>query len=167
MDVYFISETNLKANSLITENVDDKLLMPTLIMVQDIYLQPILGTSMYEDFKTKIAASTLIQGEKDLITNYIYKILIYYMQMHSISALHYRFMNKGMMVKNGESSSSASTSDLKVLKDEFRLVAENYAEMLTKYLQQNIATYPLYDIFTETGKNRITTNYTTGIDLNE
>ena len=169
-EVYFISETSLKENSYINDNVDDRLLMPTLIMVQDTYLQPILGTPLFEDFKTKIDADPTLAAYPNhlaLARDYIKKVLINYVLMHSISALRYRIMNKGVMVKNGESSSAADSQDLKVLKDEFRMIAERYAENLTKYLSQNTDTFPLYLETTLTGDNANKTNYTTGIHLDD
>ena len=55
-EVYFIDINSVKELSLIDENVDNKLLLPTLTMVQDIYLQKILGTPLFNDLKTKITA---------------------------------------------------------------------------------------------------------------
>ncbi len=169
-EVYFISETTLKENSLINGNVDNTLLMPTLVMVQDTYLQPILGTALFNDFKTKIDADPTLAAYPNhlaLARDYIKKILINYVCMHSISALKFRLMNKGVMVKNGESSSAADSQDLKVLKDEFRMIAERYAENLTKYLVQNTDTFPLYLETTLTGDNANKTNYQTGIYLDD
>lgn len=169
-EAYFISETTLKNNSYINGNVDNALLMPTLIMVQDIYLQPILGTPLFEDFKTKIDADPTLAAYPTYLAlsrDYIKKVLINYMCMYSIDSLRYRLMNKGVMVKNGETSSPADSSELKNLKDEFRNIAEKYSENLTKYLAQNTDTFPLYLETTLTGDNAKKTNYSTGIYLDE
>lgn len=167
-EVRFISVNSLKENSLIDDNVDAKLLNPTIVMVQDIYLQKILGTALFNDFKTKIIADDTLAAypnELALMRDYIKSVLIYYVCMHSPMALRYRLMNKGVMVKSGENSSAADSLELKVVKDEFRMIAESYAELLTKYLKENTTTFPLYDDISETGMNAADTNYTTGIDL--
>lgn len=166
--VDFININSIKELSLIDENVDTKLLAPTLTMVQDLYLQKILGTPLYDDFKTKIIADDTLNTYptyKALLVDYIKPVLIYYVCMNSLYAIRYRLMNKGVLVKNSENSSPADSIELKVLKDEFRNIAESYAELLTKYLKENTATFPLYDDTTETGMNAASTNYTTGIDL--
>lgn len=166
--VDFINLNSVKELSLIDENVDNKLLTPTLRMVQDIYLQRILGTPLYDDFKTKIIADDTLNTYptyKALLQDYIKPVLIYYVCMHSLFAIRYRLMNKGVLVKNSENSSAADTTDVKVMKDEFRITAESYAELLTKYLKENTDTFPLYDDETLTGMNAAKTNYTTGIDL--
>jgi hypothetical protein len=166
--VDFININTLKENSLIDDNVDAKLLTPTLRVVQDIYLQKILGTPLYEDFKTKITADETLAAYPNhlaLMRDYIKNVLIYYVCMHSLHAIRYRMMNKGVMVKNSDNSNPADSLEVKVIKDEFRMFAESYAELLTKYLKENTDTFPLYDDLTETGMNAATTNYTTGIDL--
>lgn len=167
-EVYFIDINSVKELSLIDENVDNKLLLPTLTMVQDIYLQKILGTPLFDDLKTKITADPTLAAYPNhlaLMQNYVKKVLIYYVCMNSIYALRFRMMNKGVMVKSGENSSAADYLELKVLKDEFRMTAESYAELLTRYLKENTTTFPLYDDISETGMNAADTNYTTGIDL--
>jgi len=164
----FININSIKELSLIDDNVDEKLLKPTLRMVQDIYLQKILGTPLYEDYMVKIDADdtlTAYPTYKALLQDYIKPVLIYYVCMHSLFAIRYRLMNKGVLVKNSENSSAADSIEVKVLKDEFRMTAESYAELLTRYLKENTATFPLYDDITLTGMNAATTNYTTGIDL--
>ena len=60
--VYFININSVKELSLIDENVDNKLLLPTLLKVQDIELQRILGTPLFNDFKTKITADSTFPG---------------------------------------------------------------------------------------------------------
>lgn len=164
----FININSIKELSLIDDNVDEKLLKPTLRMVQDIYLQKILGTPLYEDYMVKIDADDTLAAYTDykaLLQDYIKPVLIYYVCMHSLFAIRYRLMNKGVLVKTSENSSAADSIEVKVLKDEFRMTAESYAELLTRYLKENTATFPLYDDITLTGMNAATTNYTTGIDL--
>jgi hypothetical protein len=166
--VYFININSVKELSLIDENVDNKLLLPTLLKVQDIELQRILGTPLFNDFKTKITADSTLATYPTylaLMQDYIKPVLVYYVCMHSLFAIRYRLMNKGVLVKNSENSSAADSVEVRVMKDEFRITAESYAELLTKYLKENIATFPLYDEFSQTGMNASETNYTTGIDL--
>lgn len=167
-EVYFIDVAVLKEQSLIDNNVDNKLLLPTLVKVQDLYLQAILGTPLFEDLQTKITADPTLAGNANellLMNKYIKKVLIYYVCMHTPAALKYRLMNKGAMVKSSDNAQAAEASELKVVKDDFRIDAEGYAELLTKYLKANTTLFPLYDDNTETGMNALGTNYTTGIDL--
>ena len=70
-NVLFISEAYLKNNTLIDDNVDQRLLLPSIKVSQDIRLHPTLGTPFYEDLKSKIVAGTLNADETTLLDSYI------------------------------------------------------------------------------------------------
>ena len=53
-NVLFISEAYLKNNTLIDDNVDQRLLLPSIKVSQDMRLHPILGTPFYEDLNNFI-----------------------------------------------------------------------------------------------------------------
>jgi len=168
MDEYlFISQDYLIENSIINSNVDYKNLRSTIIMVQDIYLQQILGTVMYEDLCAKGLASPrgFNSDEITLIKKYIQKTLMWYVLMESTPEFKFKYMNKGVMVKSSENSQAADTSDIFKLMDMWRIKAEQYAELLTKYLTNNTDLFPTYLDYTCEGLNASTTNYSTGIDL--
>jgi hypothetical protein len=58
-NVLFISETFLKDNTLLHENIDFKYLRPVVLMCQDIHIQHKIGTTLYNELKTQITNSTL------------------------------------------------------------------------------------------------------------
>jgi len=53
MAVLFISETYVKNNTLIDENVDMRLILPSIKDAQELRIHPILGTPLYDDLKAK------------------------------------------------------------------------------------------------------------------
>jgi hypothetical protein len=168
MDEYlFISQDYLIENSIINSNVDYKNLRAAIITAQDIYLQQILGTPMYEDMCAKGLASPrgFNSNEINLIKKYIQKTLLWYVLMESTPEFKFKYMNKGVMVKSSDNSQSADTSDIFKLMDMWRIRAEQYAELLTKYLTNNSSLFPKYLDYTCEGLNASTTNYSTGIDL--
>jgi hypothetical protein len=167
-DVLFIKEDFFKEYSGINENMDFKKLKPKLIAVQDIYIQKILGTPLYEDLKTKITADPTLASntnEKNLINNYIAKTLVWYAKCDLTTELKFSFQNKGVLVKSGDQSQNADTSDLKLIKSEYKAYADQYAELLRNYLQQNTATFPKYNEGTTTGMTPSQNTYTNGIFL--
>lgn len=169
-DVFFISKTYLEEMSVINENTDWKILKPTIIMVQDIYLQKILGTPLYNDLKTKLIADITLAtypNEKALIDNYISKALIWYIKMEATMEFKFRYMNKGVMVKNSDNSQPADTNDLKYLMDKWRVNAEMYAQLLTDYLIMNTQTFPKYLEVDNSGMVAKQKNYTSGIYLQD
>ena len=169
-DVFFISKAYLEEMSVINENADWKILKPTIIMVQDIYLQKILGTPLYNDLKTKLIADITLAtypNEKALIDNYISKALVWYIKMEATMEFKFRYMNKGVMVKNSDNSQPADTNDLKYLMDKWRVNAEMYAQLLTDYLTMNTNTFPKYLEVDDSGMVAKNKNYTSGIYLSD
>lgn len=169
-DVFFISKAYLEEMSVINENTDWKILKPTIIMVQDIYLQKMLGTPLYNDLKTKLIADITLAtypNEKALIDNYISKALVWYIKMEATMEFKFRYMNKGVMVKNSDNSQPADTSDLKYLMDKWRVNAEMYAQLLTDYLIMNTQTFPKYLEVDNSGMVAKQKNYTSGIYLQD
>ena len=167
MDALFISQQYLKDKSLINDNTDWELLQPSIIMIQDLYLQQVLGTPLFEDLQDKITANTLSVNETTLIKKYIQKMLHWYILMEATTILKYRYTNKGVVIKSSDNSQPISESEMKVVKDEWRSVAEQYAELLTKYLIKYSSTFPLYNTYNSEGMNRSLTNLSTGIFIND
>jgi len=52
--VVFIDAEYVKAYSQVGGNVDDKYLLSAILTAQDKYIQPLLGTYLYDDLKTNI-----------------------------------------------------------------------------------------------------------------
>lgn len=146
-EILFISQNYLKQNSIINDNTDFEMLEPTIVMVQDVYIQNLLGTALFEDLKSKLATDVTLATEplyKGLLDNYISKIMLWYILMESTPSFKFRYMNAGVVEKNGDGFSSTSRGDLMWLMDKWRLNAERYSELLTKYLIDSIGLFPKY-----------------------
>ena len=82
--VLFISEETLKQETIISENVDPKLLVPTIKESQNIYLLPILGTSLYNQLVTQVSSNTVSAANVTLLDTYITHVLVKYCVYESI-----------------------------------------------------------------------------------
>jgi hypothetical protein len=142
--VLFISEETLKQETIISENVDPKLLVPTIKEAQNIYLLPILGTSLYNQLVTQVSSNTVSAANITLLDTYITPTLVKYCIYESILPLSFKFQNKNIATKNSEFSNQASMEDLRYLLDYTKNRAEWYAERLSNFLLANTSTYPLY-----------------------
>ena len=71
MAVLFISEDYVKNNSIIDDNVDMKLILPSIRDCQELRVHPILGTPLYEDLKSKITLGSLTANDTKLLDDYI------------------------------------------------------------------------------------------------
>lgn len=144
MAAFFISEEKLKQNSLINENVDDKIIRPLLIMIQDMYIQPAIGSGLYNELIDQIDNSTLTAANTTLITDYIQSSVIWWIMAEAPMSMTYKFRNKGVQTQNSDNSSPASIEDLISVADNYKYKAEWYTKRLSNFLYANSTTYPLF-----------------------
>ena len=168
-DVLWMTEDYFKDNSILNENVDWRVVQPIMILVQDQYIHPILGTNLFDEIANEIYASTTTAANETLLNLYIRKTIIWYVLSELAPALKYRYQNKGLMIKNSENSSAASLEEVQFTKNEYKEKAEWYAERITKFLIENSATYPSYFNGTITGDDIVpnSTNFTSSLFLDD
>lgn len=149
MDALFIGETFLKDRSIINDNADMKVITPTIIYCQDYYIQNVLGTDLYNEIKTQINNENVSALNKDLLDNYIVKPLFYYVLCECTPVFQYRYMNKGVMTKNSENSTPIDLTTVQFLMSKWKNIAEDYVDILAKYLCDKSNLYPKYNLNNE------------------
>lgn len=142
--VYFLSADRLKEDTVINENTDNKLISPTILMVQDIYIQTIIGTSLYTELKTQVKGGTVTALNQTLLNDYLQPAIKHYCMAELCLPLTYKFMNKSIVTKNSENSNTIAPEQLSQIKNYYLNHAEWYAKRIVKYLQQHQAKYPLW-----------------------
>lgn len=169
MDEYlFVSEQFLKDNSVIDNNVDYDKITSAIIHTQDIHLQKVLGSPLFEDLCAKgLGSPSFNANETALIKKYIQKTVLWYLLMELPIEFKFKWMNKGIMVKSSDNSQAADTSDIKWIINHCQTKAEDYAELLTKYLECNTTLFPKYLERTTFGLNPSDTNFSCGLALDE
>lgn len=163
----FITEKQLKDASLINENVSMVKLRPTVIMCQEMHIQPIIGSDLYKELQTQIIGNSLTQENEDLLSDYIQPCLQMYVQMEFPMAFGFQLRNKNVERGTDQNSTQASVGELQRLIDYYRGKAEWYAERITRFILANLNDYPAYqtptsDIDTIYPNRR---NYTAGLVL--
>jgi hypothetical protein len=144
MAVQFISEQTLKQLSVIQENVDMKLITPAIYEVQNFYLLPILGTSLYNELITQIQDNTLTDANRQLIDIYITPVLVWYVRLELPMHLNFKYFNKAVGSQNADNMSPITDAELSTLMNFTKNKAEWHSERLTKFLLSNPTVYPLF-----------------------
>ena len=135
----------IKERTAIHGNIDPKLIYPDIKVAQDMYIHPILGTSLYNKLQTIISDGTISSDAanaeyKTLIDRYIVDALMYFTLSELPTTISYQFWNKGVMRKQGENTDLPSMSELIDLSNKYKSRAEFYANRLMLYVKQNAAT---------------------------
>jgi hypothetical protein len=141
----FISEQTLLDNSIVNENVSYTMIRPTLIKVQEMRIQPIVGSPLYNQIKAQIIASTVSALNQALLEDYIQPALVQWLQFELPMVLAFKYMNKGMDRRSSTESQPMNVDEITRLMDRTKSDAEWYSERITRYLMENRTDYPLFN----------------------
>lgn len=136
-DALFISEDYVKRNSVVDENVDVKLILPSIKDAQDMFLHPALGTQFYNGLKTRIVAGTTTADEDTLISDFIAPMLVKYVQLELVDNLLIRFNNKNVSKKNSENAQPIGYTEYQNQLDRYTHKAQWFKQRLIDYLCAN------------------------------
>ena len=77
-----ISADTLKNNTTISESVDTNLIHPVVLLAQDRYILPVLGTDLFEKLKTEVAGTPNVADSSSDIG--MFRVLYRYSQTLSV-----------------------------------------------------------------------------------
>jgi len=147
--VLFISEEKLKDSTAINLNVDTDLLLPYVRQAQKLYVEPKLGTELYDKLKTLITNGTVgnvgNEAYKTLLDDYIGDMLPNWAFYHAIPFLRFKIENGNIYSKTSETGTSLSTEEAQHLREEIRNTSEYYTERLIEYITNNTTSFPEYN----------------------
>jgi len=170
-NTYIISPDFVKAYApFLNSNIDNDLLDLAIVEAQDIELQGILGTNLYESILAKINADTLSSNAvySNLVDKYCVKVLLYYAIKRTIAFLIYKFNNKNIGEQSSDNTEVVEFKTLKYLDTKFDNDAADYSQKLINHLRQyGNSLYTEYNTESDAEdlKPNSTTKYNSGIDL--
>ena len=146
--VLLISEQKLKDSTAINLNVSTSLLLPYVLQAQTLYIEPKLGTQLYEHIKGLIQAGTIGNvgnaAYKTLLDDYISFVLVNYSFYHAIPYLRFKVENGNIYSKTSETGTALTTEESQSLREEISNTAQYYTERLIEYIRNNIGDFPEY-----------------------
>jgi len=147
--VLFISESKLKDSTAINLNVDPQILLPYVLQAQRIYIEPKLGTTLYEKLESLITAGTIgnvgNEAYKTLVDEYIGDCLPSWAFHMCIPYLRFKTENGNIYSKTSETGNALSTEEAQHLREEVRNNAEYFTEIIINYITNNITLFPEYN----------------------
>ena len=162
----YISSTRLKKDSALGGSVSDDLIMPYILLAQDMNILPILGTDLDAKLKSEIQAGTLAGVYKTLVETYLQPALVQYSFVSLLPYLRLRFVNNAVVVMGAtDQSSSATYDDLKPVMDTATDAAEFYRQRMIDYLRNTSSSFPEYSSNTGADLDPTTSNFFAGIQL--
>ena len=147
-----ISPTELKSESLINSNCDDKPLSNIVTTTQEIYLVKITGTALmrklqelvYNEVKGLPNNITQEGNEHylDLLENYVKPYLRYHAVKSFLVENSFKFRSAGVVRVSDTNMNYTSVDDIKFLQQHFSTYIAEYEDRLSKYLCSNKSNFP-------------------------
>lgn len=143
----FITENTLIENSIINENVSYSMIRPTIVKVQEMRIQPILGSALYNEIVTQVKTTPQVISAQNvtLLQDHIQPAIIQWLYYELPSVLSFRFVNRGMVRQTSDNTTPMSIEEIVKLTDKALNDAEWYSERITRHLMENRTLYPLWN----------------------
>lgn len=143
-NILFISEETFKERTGASNTIDGKQIFPMVKVAGDMFIQPVLGSTLYKRLQTGIINNDLNAYEIVLIDDYITDTLIWYTMSMLPMSMGYQLFSKGFLQKTTDDSNAPSRADLELIEQKYKSMAEFYSNRMVKYLQENYTLYYEY-----------------------
>lgn len=142
-DTFLISEAKIRQFSDINDSLDTAFIKNSIRTAQDIYLERIIGTVLYQKLQSDVDAGTLTGIYKTLVDDYIQDFLLYATYWECLEAIYIRPRNNGLLSATGGENSQSVTRDLyEVKRQSTQNKLQYYSEKLTGYIIESQNSIP-------------------------
>ena len=142
----FINRTDLIRNSIMDGNIDTDKFIQFIKIAQEIDVQQIMGTKMYDGLTAAIPNIDLPANArwKTVLDDYIAPMLIWYAQSNYMPFAAYQIKNGGVFKHTSENAQSVDKNEIDFLVEKARTNAEWYSRRFIDFMGFNQTTYPEY-----------------------
>ena len=132
-------------------NIDNDKITPHILTAQDIHVQNILGTKLYDDIVLQVEDGSIAGDNLLLWEKYIKPVLCHYAASDFYLFHAYTIANGGVYRHQSENSFTPDLSEVQVLHDEQKNKAVHYRSMIVDFLCHYSYKYPAYTEYQEAG----------------
>jgi hypothetical protein len=149
----------------IDNNVDMTLILPVIIVAQDLHIQSILGENLYFKLMSDVISGIINQPQDSnyqyLLNTYIQPALAHFAHYELMFDLRNRDTNKGVLEKTTKSDVShpVKDGDFYAKVNHIKSRADFYNQRIREYIINNPQMFPEY--YTQVGIERIVAKRTT------
>ena len=140
-NVLFISEDFIKTNSGLNDNLFGKSLLPAIREAQDIYLQQIIGSTLYKKLIELVDNETIGDVEnaiyKELLDEYVRSYMLYQTIVQVIPVTNVKLSNYGTTLSDDQYLVNLSQGDAELIEKHYSILADFYARRLQEFILDN------------------------------
>lgn len=147
--ILLISEETIKAETIVSNNLEGAYLRAAIEKAQDIELYEVLGSQLYNKIINLVNNDEINEDKNEaykfLLDEYISKYLKWAVLADIITPLNFKFRNAGLVTNNdNQHYKTNSLSDSEMISDIYQKNAADYSLRMTKYIWANRSKYPEY-----------------------
>ena len=144
--IILISEDTLKTNSVLNKNVWGDNLTSVIKVTQDVDLQSILGSCLYNKILELVEnggiRNTKYSIYKTLLDDYVINYLIYQTLVNLIPEISTKITNMGLVTSSDEYVQNVSQTERELVIGQYQKYADAYCKMLQGFLKENRKEFP-------------------------
>lgn len=141
----FIDDEFIKQHSPLGRSMDPQEVYPFVSEAQDMYIQDLLGTPLYDSLVQKVATSTSLSAIEWQLIDIFSKSLAYWSVYLALPHLSIKIRNGGVAKSQGENTQNTDLSELRYIREEVKNLAEFWAQRTVTFLCENKTSFPLYN----------------------
>ena len=141
---YFIDAQTLTEFGFTQSNVNSKVLQASIIRCQDRFIEPILGSPLYEEIEAAIVAETLTADQTTLLDKYIRPLLTALVEVRVARRVTQQIRNKTAGRGSDETIQASDNDQLNDLANDINKDIHFYERKLIGYLKDNEDIFPAY-----------------------
>ncbi len=141
---YFIDAQTLTEFGFTQSNVNSKVLQASIIRCQDRFIEPILGSPLYEEIEAAIVAETLTADQTTLLDKYIRPLLTALVEVRVARRVTQQIRNKTAGRGSDETIQASDNDQLNDLTNDINKDIHFYERKLIGYLKDNEDIFPAY-----------------------
>jgi hypothetical protein len=147
--VLLVSEDTIKTYSGLNDNIFGKSLLPAIREAQEIGLQGIIGSCLYQSLCSKVEDGSIVEPEntayKTLLDEQISYYMIYKVISDLIPIIGVKLGNIGVMVSNDEHLQNLSEDERSRVDTYYNYRADFYCKRMQQWLLDNKELFPELD----------------------
>lgn len=149
--IYLISAEYVRQNSEVNSDVEDKYMFRSILSSQEIELQGLLGTQLYEliidaAYAYAVSGTSMETRLYTLLENYLIPTLLYSVLKDVIPFIYFKITPKTIGQQDGQYMKPSDYDLVTLLKKEYDDKYQHYIARTLNYINEYADTYPEYGV---------------------
>lgn len=141
----FIDDQYLQTYTPLGKSIDIDQIYPFVDEAQNVFIQDILGTPLYDDLTYKLYIGTTYSTIERSLVDICSKALAYWTVYLALPHITIKIRNIGLARAQSEFTQNSTIEELKYIREEMKNLAEFWNQRAVNFLCENSSQFPLYN----------------------